>query len=395
MKMRRKVATGILFLLLCCQTLSTGPMVYADDISDAQTEKKRLEEREQETKEDLASLKEEKGDLLQGIEKLDKKMSEVSSKLEEINGNYQTVSAEYEQLKIELAQAEQTEQDQYETMKQRMKYMYENGTQGYWELIAQAGSIGDLFKRLEYVNKITSYDQTMLKNYQETKAQVEEKTIQTAEKQEQLSVLQQEAELEKENLTAVTKVKKQRLQEYNASIKEKSKEALAYQKKIQKKEEEIDQMLLEEAQKNQSEGIANGTLIPSTEGLIWPLPSAGRITSKFGRRSAPTAGASTYHKGIDIAISSGTDIYAAANGTVTTATYSSSAGNYVMIKHDNGLYTAYMHASRLYCKVGDQVSQGDKIAEVGSTGISTGAHLHFSVIVNGEYVNPEEYVKQP
>ena len=118
----------------------------------------------------------------------------------------------------------------------------------------------------------------------------------------------------------------------------------------------------------------------------------GRISSRFGKRKAPTAGASTYHKGVDIAAAQGTPIYAAKSGTVTISTYSSSAGNYVMINHGNGLYTAYMHASKLYVKVGDKVSQGQTIAAVGSTGYSTGPHLHFSVIINGNYVDPLKYL---
>ena len=150
-------------------------------------------------------------------------------------------------------------------------------------------------------------------------------------------------------------------------------------------------MLLEQAM--EADGGMEITVVEG--GLRWPLGVSGTITSNFGPRKAPTAGASTYHKGIDIAAPVGTTIYAAADGVVTTATYSSSAGNYVMINHGNGLYTAYMHASRLDVKVGDQVSQGDAIAAVGSTGVSTGAHLHFSVITGGKYVNPLNYVKQP
>ena len=125
--------------------------------------------------------------------------------------------------------------------------------------------------------------------------------------------------------------------------------------------------------------------------MVWPCAST-RVTSGFGKRNSPTAGASTYHKGIDIGASTGTAIYAAASGTVTEAGYSSSRGNYVVIYHSNGVSTAYMHCSALYVSSGDKVSQGQTIAAVGSTGISTGPHLHFSVIEDGTYVNPRNYV---
>ena len=99
-----------------------------------------------------------------------------------------------------------------------------------------------------------------------------------------------------------------------------------------------------------------------------------------------------YYLAIDIGASSGSAIVAASSGRVTTATYSSSAGNYVVISHGGGISTVYMHASALYVSEGDTVSAGDTIAAVGSTGFSTGPHLHFGVIVNGSYVNPSGYV---
>ena len=126
--------------------------------------------------------------------------------------------------------------------------------------------------------------------------------------------------------------------------------------------------------------------------FIWPCPASSRITSVFGSRSSPTEGASTDHKGIDIGAATGSDIVASAAGEVIISTYSYSAGNYIMINHGGGVYTVYMHCSKLLASVGDQVSQGQVIAKVGSTGYSTGPHLHFGIRVNGSYVNPTKYV---
>ena len=126
--------------------------------------------------------------------------------------------------------------------------------------------------------------------------------------------------------------------------------------------------------------------------FTWPCPSSHNVTSPFGDRNSPTAGASSNHKGIDIGASSGSPIVAAAAGTVTVSTYSESAGNYVTIDHGNGFHTVYMHASARYVKVGQKVSAGQQIAAVGSTGYSTGPHLHFGVMKNGVYVNPMNYL---
>ena len=130
----------------------------------------------------------------------------------------------------------------------------------------------------------------------------------------------------------------------------------------------------------------------SQTGFTWPVPASHKITSYFGYRGQPTSGASTYHQGIDIGASTGTGIVAANSGTVVTAAYSTSAGNYIMISHGNGIYTVYMHCSQLLVSKGQSVSKGEKIALVGSTGISTGPHLHFGVSVNGTYVDPLNYV---
>ena len=126
--------------------------------------------------------------------------------------------------------------------------------------------------------------------------------------------------------------------------------------------------------------------------FIWPCPSSSRITSNFGGRESPTEGASSNHQGIDIGASTGSNILAAASGVVTIATYSSSAGNYVMISHGGGVSTVYMHCSSLLVSEGEQVSQGQVIAKVGSTGYSTGPHLHFGIRSGGSYVNPLNYV---
>lgn len=128
--------------------------------------------------------------------------------------------------------------------------------------------------------------------------------------------------------------------------------------------------------------------------FIWPLPISGVITSYFGDRDAPTEGASSNHKGIDIGVASGTSIMAAADGKVVTSTYQAAAGNYIMIYHGNSTYTVYMHCSKLIATVNQEVKQGDVIAYVGSTGVSTGPHLHFGVSINGTYVNPLNYLNK-
>lgn len=390
MKLRRILVGVLSFVILVGAVVRIGRIGFADELNDAEKERQQLEARKQEIESELKDLEGEKDDLLTSIEKLDGKMEEVNGKLEQVQGELKKATLELQKLEDAYEQAVQTEDDQYETMKKRVKYMYENGSEGYLDIILSSKSVGEFLNRVEYINKITAYDNQMLNNYEDTKNDVEEKRAAAQLKQQQYNTLLEEVQLEKDSLETMSQTKQRKLEEYNSAIENNEEAAKVYAEEIEKKEEEINQLLLKAAKESGSGSVG----VAVTDGYIWPLAVKGTITSHFGKRSAPTAGASTYHKGTDIAAPQGTAIYAVADGTVTTATYSSSAGNYVMLNHGNGVYTAYMHASKLHCEVGDKVYQGDTIAEVGSTGISTGAHLHISFIVNGEYVDPEEYLQQ-
>lgn len=384
----RRIAAGCLIGILSVGIIGTAS--HADELGEAEEERKRLEERRDEVQEELASLELEKNNVMESIEKMDKKMNKVDEKLQEIKENLEIVTEELEVVTGELEVAEEQEVSQYETMKKRIKYMYENGSNGYLDLIFSGSSISDVLNRMEYVNKITAYDNQMLEGYKETRLSVLKKKNEVSEKKNQFEVLQEEVELEQDTLKKIIKKKEDEIKKYNDSISTTSEEVKNFEEEIQKKEAEIEALLIEQAKKSD-----NNTAIPvgiSGSGFCWPLAVKGTITSHFGKRKAPTAGASTYHKGLDIAAPMGVSILAAKGGTVVTSTYSSSAGNYIMINHGDGLNTVYMHASKRVVKVGDTVSQGQKIAEVGSTGYSTGPHLHFGVIVKGNYVNPEPYL---
>ncbi len=160
----------------------------------------------------------------------------------------------------------------------------------------------------------------------------------------------------------------------------------SYQYAVSKEEE----ARIEEQKKQAAIAEANSYNINN---MVWPLPSDHNIYSYYGKRVAPTAGASTFHKGLDIGGKSGSSIVTVLSGTVTVASYSSSRGYYVEVSHGNGVVTRYQHCSKLLVSVGQKVSQGDTIALVGSTGISTSAHLHFSLLINGENVDPYPYLK--
>ena len=181
------------------------------------------------------------------------------------------------------------------------------------------------------------------------------------------------------------------IDEYNEQIEEKEKEL---ENLLEKQRQEIARKEEEKRKKSSKPSVSKVPEGSQSGNYCWPLTSSGRITSYFGYRNAPTEGASTYHKGIDIAVPTGTGVLSVQSGSVISATYSASAGNFVSVYHGNGVYSYYMHCSSLLVSAGDSVSKGQEIALSGSTGISTGPHLHFAMFMGGEYVNPLNYISQ-
>lgn len=377
------------------------------NIDKAEERKKELEEKKKETEARIASLEEEKDDVLVYIEKLDKQLAEIQEDMAELNTEIAQVDKELAQAEIELAEAIEQEEKQYNSMKLRIKYMYENGDSDYISLLLSAEDFGDFLNRTEYIAKISEYDQKSYENYKALKQKVIDTQNKLTAQKEELAGLKEELAYEESTVTKLSEAKAAEVAKYEEKIDLADSEAAAFQKKIEEQEELIEQLLEErrkqieeEERRKQQEAAQNGNSSNtssgqvSASGFIWPLSVSGRITSYFGSREQPTAGASTNHKGIDVGAPTGTPILAAAAGEVVTATYSSSAGNYVMIYHGNSTYTVYMHCSSLNVSVGQQVTQGQTIAAVGSTGYSTGPHLHFGISINGSYVNPLNYVSQ-
>lgn len=381
-----------------------------EKIQEAEEAKKKAEKHVEELEKEIAELENSKDDIVDYVKKVDKKIEKVSETLSSLEKQVDAARTELKELETDVASAENVEKEQYETMRKRIRYMYENGGDDYMEVIFSANSLGDLLNRSEYIEKISKYDQKLFEQFVKTKEDVEQKRARMKAKVGEIAALREEALADKAALKELKAGKKAEMGKLDSAISYTDEKVQNFQDQVAKQEQEVENLLREKqeqiakqeaAQKAAAGGAAQpsgaqpaGTTYANTGQLRWPLQEAGRISSRFGSRTSPTQGASTEHHGIDIAVSEGAPIVAAADGTVVTATYSASAGNHVMVYHGNSLYTVYMHASRLAVSEGTEVKQGDVIAYVGSTGISTGAHLHFGISINGEYVDPLNYVSQ-
>lgn len=409
----------MLTLIFCMQPVCNVQATEESNLSEAQQEKKTLENDLQKAKELIDSLKGSKEDIQSEVEKLDKQLNEISGKVKELESQLSKKRQEIANTESALNKAKEQEKKQYRNMKKRIQFMYENGQTSYVEMLLSADSFTDFLNAVEYITQISQYDRKMLKEYQNMQVTIADtqKTLETD--YASLQSLQAKVQEEKQAVAALESAKKGELNDVADDLTDAQTVAKAYEAEIQAQNEVIAQ--IQAAQKRAAEQQAAQQQAQATEenqgatdaagenqntaqnttpsgngqstgSMMWPCPSSKRVTSDYGPRTSPTNGASSNHKGIDIGAAYGADIVAADGGTVLVATYSSSGGNYVIIDHGGGLCTVYMHASSLTVSAGQTVSKGQVIAKVGSTGISTGNHLHFGVTLNGVYVSPWGYV---
>lgn len=364
-----------------------------EQISALEQEKERVEG----TLQDLEKQKEDTAAYVRG---LDGELAAISRELDRLAEEIGAKEAEISQAQDQLEAAKAREESQYQSMKLRIKYMYENGQTTALEAVLDAKSLSQLLNRAEYASQIAAYDRRMLASYKEAKEAVRMEEEALAAEREDLLQMEEALQAKEASTEELLAAKTAQLAAYEAQSEQAQAQLAQYNADIEAQEQRMRQIeeemrrREEEARKQaQAQGEAYETVDLGNISFIWPCPSSRRITSAFGDRESPTEGASSNHKGVDIGAASGSDILAAAEGEVVISTYSYSAGNYIMIDHGGGVSTVYMHCSQLLADVGDSVSQGQVIAKVGSTGYSTGPHLHFGIRSGGSYVDPLNYVR--
>ena len=395
---RRITALGLILVLAAgipIQASSASTEKVTEDaastksLQEAQDEKAQLEKALKEAQSTIEDLRDSKGDIESKVTELNQQLIDISARITDLENQLTAKSEDIQETKDELAGAKEREAQQYADMKVRIQFMYENGQTSYLEALLSSRNISEFLNSADYIAQIQSYDRQKLTEYQDTVESIVNLEAQLEQEYTDLEALKSTVESNKATVATMMRQKESELADISGDIEDAQSDADYYAAEIQAQEELIAAIKRAEAEK----AAAGVEEHPYTGGAFrWPCPSSTRVTSDYGTRVSPMSGASSNHKGIDIGASAGADIIAAADGTVTAASYSSAAGNYVMIDHGGGLYTVYMHASSLLVSPGQTVSAGDVIAKVGSTGISTGSHLHFGVSLNGSYVSPWSYL---
>lgn len=363
----------------------------------AQQKQEEMKKEQEQLENKLDSIQDSVSDVAKYVRTLDLQMTNLLDKIDTNKKQIKEVQQEIEEVNEEYNTALEKQQEQYEGMKAHIKYMYENSDSNYLVYLMESRSLADFLSREEYVQKVTDYDKVLLTRYQQVLDEVTVAQQRAEEKKKQVTAAKNSLKYEKQKLDQLSDEKTRQIEVYQGIVKENQQNVADYAAQIAAQEKEIED-ILQQGRSNiaqQEQAGESVQVMPTTGEYAWPLPVAGRITSTFGYRKAPTAGASSYHKGVDIAVNTGTNVLACKEGKVVLARYSASAGNYVAIYHGGGIYSYYMHCSQLKTSVGKRVQKGQVIARSGSTGISTGPHLHFAMFKSGNYVNPMYYVKQP
>ena len=382
-------------------------------IAELKNQKKELENQMKEVRQQTEENENEIENLVNQKNAIDQEIFLLYEQIENINQQLTAYALLIADKQDELDAAQERLDALTEKNKERIRAMEEDGEISYWSVLFKAKSFSDFLDRLSMIEEIAAADRRRIKEMDQAAAEV-------AAAQEALEAEKAELELVREELNAAQVVLDEKRAEADkllAELVQKGYELEDLYAEMEAKEEDfLKDIAQKEKEYNEakhrewvqymstyvtqapdpgstggSSGGSSGGGAVSSGGWLRPLASY-RVTSPFGNRDAPTAGASTYHQGIDLGAPEGTPIYASRTGVVTAATFGKSAGYYVSINHGDGFSSIYMHMTRYVVKKGQAVSAGQVIGYVGSTGTSTGNHLHFGISYNGKYVNPASYV---
>jgi murein DD-endopeptidase MepM/ murein hydrolase activator NlpD len=350
--------------------------------SDATSEQKKLNQITQQIKnfqKKMTANKKQEKTLTTQIKTLDQKIDQTEQEIGSISTQITMTKAQIEKTRAELKQAEKNISSKKNVLNSRLRVMYKNGNVGYAEVLLASANIIDFFSKLDMVQKVVDHDTGLLKYMKEQQEAIDakKKKLETYEGQmvsmkNKMEVKQNELE---QNRGQAAKTK-EKVQQDNAALEKQIDELNQYAQKI-----------ADEIRRKQSKGEYKGGK------LAWPAPGYSRITSPFGYRIHPILKTKKLHTGIDIGIPTGKDIVAAGDGTVIHSDWLGGYGKVIMIDHGGGIVTLYAHNSSLVVKDGAKVKRGQTVSKAGSTGMSTGPHLHFEVRKNGDYVDPIPWVK--
>ena len=356
-------------------------VVKADYLSDLQAEKEQITEELNEASEGLEDLQIEISEALEAITKIEAQIIEGETALEETEKQITDIEEEIKEIEEKLEYIETDYEKQKEALEKRLVALYEMGETTYLDVLLNSKNITDFISKYYLIGEIAQYDNDLLDTIEREKNKIEEINNQLETKNENLKTMKTTQE---KTLIALENAKTIK----NSYAAELTEEELTTKEQIEEYNKQLDNIDAKMAILAMVDG--NSDFIGGE--FLWPTPGNTIITSSFGNRFHPILHYYRNHNGIDIGAPMGAPIVASNPGTVITASYVGTYGNVVMIDHGGGVVTNYAHGSKILVEVGQVVERGEVIMEVGSTGLSTGPHLHFEIKINGTFVDPLPYV---
>lgn len=375
-RITRNLIAGLVILFIAL----SGQMAWADELGDKQKELSTLQQQIAAQKKLISRSKAQEKSVTKAINDLEKQIAGVQRQIKNLNSAVATKQSSIEQTQtaIQEKEADLTERNRY--LSSRLVRVFEMGQGGYLEVILGAQSFTDLLTRFDMMATIVKQDTNLIKSISQTRNDLIKAKAALKQQQTELIAIRQDEQAKNVELAAATEVKED------------------YLKQIQKERKKYEQALNElEAESQQLQSLIrkmqSGGKYVGTGKFIWPAPGYKRISSDYGMRYHPILKVRKLHTGMDIAAPSGAKVLAADSGKVIYRGSLGGYGNVIIIDHGGGISTLYAHMSAFVAKNGQQIERGAQVGKVGSTGWSTGAHLHFEVRENGTPVNPHSYVK--
>lgn len=374
-----KIVSIIIATLMILGLLASVAPVF---VSASQAEINKQQQKKNEAQQKLENTKTKRAKTLHDMELLEKEAGDIQSKIDAVNIKIAETDKSLAEQQIKLDAATKKAEAQYELFKERFRVMCEQGDVSYIEMLLSAENFGDFVDKVEIVKEISQHDKDIFDKMEANRLEIEAA-------RDKIAALKETQEASKSDLSSQKAALVKKQQEQQAYMKELENDAASYQKIIDQADAAMESL----------RRSISGSLSSSSRGkayvggeFTWPTPSCHYITSHFSpRRKNPVSGIYKRHTGTDIGAAYGTTIVAANSGTVTLAGWNSGYGNCVIIDHGGGKATLYAHMSSYSVTKGQNVQKGQQIGRVGSTGNSTGPHLHFEVLINGAAVDPMQY----
>ena len=392
MRQRRFMSTVLLTLVFLAASLLP---VYAQSINELRDEQEDNQQVIEENEEKIQEIKKQEGATLEDINELAANISRLESELLEIDQQLTKLGREVKKAEAELIEAEAKLEERSKILGERVKIIYENGTVGYIEVLFKAESFSDFLGRLEFLKKIAQQDSELV---EEIRAEREEITVKKQElesNQAKMELLQKRVEANRQELDQQKDLQEVKLKEIKSNRFEAEKDQAQAEADNKRVEELIRQKLTPVNRGNSGSNSGSNSDTPALGSgqFAWPVPGHSRVSSPYGWRNHPIFGNKRFHSGIDIPAPTGSKAAAADNGTVIHAGWLGGYGNAIIIDHGEGVSTLYGHLNSIEVGSGQAVTRGQRIAGVGSTGNSTGPHVHFEVRVNGKHTSPWPYLR--